>query len=215
MKKLIPILLISLIALSCKKSRTLHFTGKVVNAVTGEGIGGIEMQLIETRGADLQDPFQTNLDAVEIIQSDANGNFEIEYTGWNRYGYYILTNLNSQTHKMVGWQGGGDEIKTVELEEVNDNLEIVPFGVRFLKTKNINCIDENDSANFDITYLLTNMISDNNFYWTGCVDGQGVSSWSIGDYRYDWYVIRSGVRTDCTKVFTVHENDTALVELFY
>ena len=113
MKKLCYILAISLLAISCKKDRTINFSGKVYDPITGEGIEGIEMQLIETRGADLQDPFQTNLDAVEIIQSDANGNFEIEYAGWNRYGYYILTNYESSSFRMVGWENGGDEIKNV------------------------------------------------------------------------------------------------------
>ena len=203
-------------SLSCKKSRTLHFTGKVVNAVTGEGIGGIEMQLIETRGADLQDPFQTNLDAVEIIQSDANGDFEIEYTGWNRYGYYILTNLNSQTHKMIGWQGGGDEIKTVELEEVNDNLEIVPKGRYRYDIKNINCFDDTDTMHRELFWLLTNTNYPNNFFWTGCHEKQGVSGKiNVGDYRWDYYVIRNGVRTDSSIFFTINENDTTDVQIYY
>ena len=53
-------------------------------------------------------------------------------------------------------------------------------------------------------------------YWTGCIDEQGITDpIKIGNYRYDWYVIRNGVRTDSSKIFTVYENDTTHVELFY
>ena len=118
---------------------------------------------------------------------------------------------------MIGWQGGGDEIKTVELEEVNDNLEIVPMGRYRQHIKNVFCEGANDSLHIELTYLLTGHTFNNNIFTTGCYESsQNVGpKVGIGDYRNDWYVIRNGVRTDCSKVFTIYEDDTTFVEAFY
>ena len=216
MKKLITILLISLLVLSCKKNRTLHFTGKVVNAVTGEGIEGIEMKLIETSGPSISDPFSTQSDDVKTLYSDVDGSFEFVYTGWNRKGYYILTNLDYQTHDMIGWQDGGDEIKNVELEEINDNLEIVPMGRFSSHIKNVNCQGADDSMHVELTYLLTGVTYINNNFQIGCYEQYGVSSpIGIGDYRHDWYFVRNGLRTDSVAYFSVFENDTTHTLVYY
>ena len=72
---------------------------------------------------------------------------------------------------------------------------------------------------FKRIYLLNDEGSSYSTPRFGCYDWSSPigEDWSspIGDYRYDWYVIRNGVRTDCTKVFTVYENDTTSIELFY
>ena len=71
-------------------------------------------------------------------------------------------------------------------------------------------------ANF--TYLMTGETNSNNTYRTGCYENLATDNYfdnPIGEYRYDWFVIRNGVRTDCTKIFTIHEGESTLIEVFY
>lgn len=200
MKRIIVLIALTFLAIACKKDRTIVFTGRVINAVTGEGIAGVQMELVETRGVSIEDPLQTDLDIVQEVTSDANGDFNITYTGWNRYGYYILTHLNTNTHKMIGWQNGGDEIKEVELETFQDNLEIVPYTYQNFSVKNIDCFDESDSMRFNRIYLLTGETINWSSPRMGC---------------YDWFVYKNGVRTDSSRVFNVIEGDSTEVFIHY
>jgi hypothetical protein len=217
------LLYISLILLlfSCTKGKgNIYAEGRVYNPITGEGHSGIEMKLIRTN-AMTGDPFEgSNRKHEQTVITDEKGRFVIEHIG-NLFGTYILQPRDpSGTLNNVKWdqfESAIDGERPIEpKEELYDNFQMVPFGYIKRHTKNVNCEGPNDSMHIELTYLLTGVKYEHNNFNLGCFENlSGPTLKPIGDYRNDWYVIRNGVRVDCTKVFTIYENDTTFVERFY
>lgn len=210
---LIPILI--LIITACTKGGgNVYFSGKVYNAVTGEGISGVEIKLIKSNPF-AGDPLSGETTVEQALISDAKGRFEIIETIGSTSAYWYI--VNHPGYELIGWEVSGDESprKVRNGEEDYDNLKLVPYGDKEFDMDNVICNNSADSMQFRRTYLLTGESQGWSDFRLGCYSYQGVGQYSIGDYRYDWYVIRNGVRTDSTKIVTVHENDTTLVELFY
>lgn len=194
-----------MLLLSCTKgSGNIYVEGKTYNPVTGAPIPNVKIELIRTNKPGAGDPFTGGTATVKEVYSDANGNFVIEHLGALHGDYHVLPTVDGNTYQIIGWENAGGLTRAIEVsEETYDDLKVVTKGKYGYHIKNVNCIDSNDSMHRELT-------------WLGCYEASGVSGEiPIGDYRWDWYVIRNGVRTDCTKVFTVYENDTTFVELFY
>jgi hypothetical protein len=215
MKNLLYISLILLLFSCTKEGGNFYFEGRVYNPVTGAGIPGIEIKLVK------QQPLLGDVatggtsKVVKSVVSDANGNFKLVAVSNLAADHYYLTE-STDAYKMIGWENGEKEIRGVlKGKEDYDNLRLVPYGNNAYHFKNVNCIDENDSMSFNRTYLLTGETNNWSSFRTGCYDVSGDISFAEGDYRYDWYVIRSGVRTDSSRIFTVQEGQTTHVEVFY
>jgi hypothetical protein len=215
MKNLFYISLI-LLLLSCTKGKgNIYAEGRVYNPISGQGISGIEVRLMRTNNPTLAYE-GTGLEQKELVVTDGNGNFVIEHIG-NLFGTYELRVKDpSGDFKEIGWDETGTENREIKpKEEVYDNYMMIPYGNLSLHTENVNCQGPDDSLHRELTYLFQNETYNNDVFWLGCQNGQGISKWPIGDYRYDWYVIRGGVRTDSSTSFTIVEGQTTHVEVFY
>ena len=209
-------LLASFLVTCTKGKGNIYAEGRVYNPNSGEGIEGVEVILMRTNNPTVE--YQgTPLKRKEISTTDADGNYKIEHIGSLFGTYELRVALDPSKYAPVGWDSGSYGYRPIKpKEEVYDSFRIVGLGFLEVHLKNVNCEGPADSFHFEQVNLLTNDISINNVFWEGCLDeDDNYGAKPAGNYRYDWYVIRGGVRTDSSIFFTINENDTTDVQIYY
>ena len=185
MKKLILILIIGVLLISCKKERTIHITAK--NAVTGTPYPGLRYQVIQ----EWSGSFKKKYSILESGELDENGEayFNKKLPKDDVYRVIVDGPENSCYVNDIGLFNGGEtnfEAAFEFAECANLNLNI----------HNVNCQDSTDVMRFRAKYSFSDWEG-----WStkriGCYDFDSPDYFEVpqGTRMYQWEVIRNGVKT--------------------
>lgn len=191
MKYLIIILTTCALCMGCKKNRTVIVKGKVLNPITNEGFADqtVYLQYMSSGSLGTTGSFQN----ATSVQTDANGFFEIEYTGNKNYN--LMCDILD--HYRVGWYLNNEQATSFSTmsvpkgEETYAEYHSVPY-------KTINMVINHNSCEgvTDTTYFQTKRtIIDENFSslsspQVGCLNSNSNPEFLAGTWIYKFTLIR-------------------------
>ncbi|MFA5574388.1 MAG: carboxypeptidase-like regulatory domain-containing protein [Brumimicrobium sp.] len=139
------IIVLGVTFMSCNRKTTLK--GRVMNPITGEGIGGATISASKTT-LELPGGYKT----VEQTTSDANGDFLLEFKK-------SAANIGVSTGNYydIGWyQNGaiqpGYYLPVQQGKNMKADFYAVPYGKLMGHIKNVNCESQNDTMWFKMKY---------------------------------------------------------------
>jgi len=204
------IIVLGVTFMSCNRKTTLK--GRVMNPITGEGIGGATISASKTT-LELPGGYKT----VEQTTSDANGDFLLEFKK-------SAANIGVSTGNYydIGWyQNGaiqpGYYLPVEQGKNMKADFYAVPYGKLNLDIKNINC-----EGITDIMWLRKKWQYDEDYgTWPqlsreGCYQTlSGASKVPIGEYVYQIKVQRASGDTIMEFPGIVYENQLTTFEIYY
>lgn len=210
--------LFGLIFISCTKlGKNITVKGRVLNPITGEGIGGVELWLQKTSGG-LPGGYKT----IKTTTTDENGAFEISKLGLN--GYY-LTPGDLGDRYPIGWfkengemaEGTKFLLNVRKRKTMHVEFHAVEYGNLLINVENQNCEGPADEMKFQ---FKTQFDDDFGYFtpvFTGCFSvfpTEGTKT-PMGQRIYKLTVTRSsGISYIYDTVF-VNNTGTTTVNLFY
>ena len=207
--------ILSISALSCTKlGKNVTIEGRVMNPITGEGIEGIELELLRTT-AGLPGGYKS----VKSTRSNTDGSYEISKGGLA--GYWLACRVPAEYYQ-IGWVQNGSNVtaSTGNLnvkkgKTMHADFYAVPYGEYQIKIKNINCTGSNDSIILKRTNEVGSFIAAD-WVFTGCADyTTSTSKVPMGKIFTKYTVIRSGISTDFETDFMVVPNQMNYQEILY
>jgi hypothetical protein len=210
MKKLVLLLIIGSLFVSCKKERTIHITAK--NAATGEGYAGLGFVLRETKG------YVTSTGEVQkkVYEGtlNAQGEAVFDYKLKNNRSYVLTTLVPEEELCYIN-------NTSYTLSNLDDNykFDFLFAGCASLKLNihNINCQGPADSMRFRSRYNYENQWQSWTTYRTGCYnfDSPDYFEVSQGKRMYEWEVIRNGNKTTFSGNVILDKGEYGIFEMNY
>jgi hypothetical protein len=194
MKNLIFLCAALLLVVSCGKLGKTTVEGRVINAVTGQPIADVPMELWEyCKGYSVQNCNSL----ISSTRTDAQGHFSFKFHERNSDWEYTAA-IETETQRNYMSDNTGLDIwryKAVSSDSDNITLRVVPLG--YLKTsyKNKNYVDDNDLFRIRSYYSALPQSSDTRW---GEVKGayeyidSDYSNLAMGWLVTEWQVFRTG-----------------------
>lgn len=208
MKKILYIFLVSILIFSCTKGGgNIYIEGRVFNPVTGDGIKGIEIDLLRNKFGGAVGAQSGGVKLCELVYTDENGHFEIKHTG-GLQSYYVQALPNAEDYYGIGWINistknktypiGGGSFTVKKGKNMHADFRAVPYGYIKLNINNINCQGAGDhfvlySEGTQVDINKNGLMIDE----TGCYQYNevGYSKIPMGGRYYRWEVTRNGITT--------------------
>jgi uncharacterized GH25 family protein len=122
-------LLLFAIFSSCTKAgKTIAIKGRVLNPINGKGIEGAQLRLLKLT----PNGFQEKEKVAKSIETDVNGNFELDQLGLTRD--FVLSSDNVKGNYRLGWYESGklltaeSRIEIKKGKTTNIDYYALPFG---------------------------------------------------------------------------------------
>jgi len=191
MKKLLCLLIIPVLLISCNKK--YHVIGRVYNPVTGEGLANVKVEFFKSNVG-----LSTGYSEVASTLTDGNGNYDLEYKG---KAENVKLELDASLYQLGNYyEGNYQTVRGLEPKKTQQiDWHAVPYGKLKLNIHNNSCENPQDKIVIDRKYRH----DPNNSIYTpitllGCHNEDGTPSSNIpmGYYDITWTVTKTSTGTN-------------------
>ncbi|MCB0476949.1 MAG: hypothetical protein KDC84_02230 [Crocinitomicaceae bacterium] len=212
--KIYALLFIVLLSTSCTKRRSVRIS--VYNPITGERYENIHGGLSERKkdGIFLGLYNNSKWQTVENFVTDINGEAGFTYKFLHNHAYFAFIEYSKdefELYKINSQIAYSQKAKFGYAE-----FQLIPLAKIKLNIRNVNCQGAQDTMKlYRVFQLDSDSGNPQNFY--GCYDFMAnyYSKIKMGEWRYEWEVIRNGISTFHDTTFYLNENDSIEVNIFY
>jgi hypothetical protein len=200
-----------------KLGKNVTIEGRVMNPITGEGIEGIELELLRTTSG-----LPGGYKSVKSTRSNTDGSYEISKGGLA--GYWLACRVPVEYYQ-IGWVQNGSNVTastgnlTVKKgKKMHADFYAVPYGKLQIVIKNNNCFDVNDELSIFRTHSIQDFYSGvpNPAIYTGCVNQVGnLNKAPMGWYTYSGTVTKNGITTSISDSIYLEEDETEIWNINY
>ena len=153
-----------------KLGKNVTIEGRVMNPITGEGIEGIELELLRTTTG-----LPGGYKSVKSTNSNSDGSYEISKGGLA--GYWLACRVPAEYYQ-IGWVQNGSNVTastgnlTVKKgKKMHADYYAVPYGCALWHVKNVNCESAIDTMWYKIKYEYdSDFLNIWSFPYIGCSD---------------------------------------------
>ena len=182
-----------------KLGKNVTIEGRVMNPITGEGIEGIELELLRTTTG-----LPGGYKSVKSTNSNSDGSYEISKGGLA--GYWLACRVPAEYYQ-IGWVQNGSNVTastgnlTVKKgKKMHADFYAVPYGSMKYTIKNTSCFDQNDVLVINRKYQLsdmTNSYSGSSTY-NDCFEfiGNVYSQYPMGWHYMSGYYTKNNITTN-------------------
>ena len=228
MRNLIIVFFLCILFSCTKGGGNIYIEGRVFNPVTGDGIKGIEIDLLRNKLDGAVGAQSGGVKLCELVYTDENGNFEIKHTG-GLQSYYVQALPNAEDYYGIGWTNISTKNKiystnitsfTVKKgKNMHADFQMVPFKNLITHTKNINCQGNTDTLKpyYDGSQWGFNLYSIGQLaIHSGCYETETLPyKVPMGKYYYHWEVVRNGITNIYYDTVIVGSQESTIFEMFY
>ena len=223
MKLKYGILIISLLSTvlitgnSCTKlGKNVTIEGRVMNPITGEGIAGIELELLRTTSG-----LPGGYKSVKSTNSNSDGSYEISKGGLA--GYWLACRVPAEYYQ-IGWVQDGSNVTTStgnltvkKGKKMHADFYAVSYGEIKTSIHNVNCQGATDIVIFKREYSsFSNISVFQDFIYSGCYNNEGsFAKVPSGNYKLEWTVIRGGQSNVYSHILFVPPNGQGSYNIEY
>lgn len=218
MKYVIVLIMLLTFFSGCTKfGKNVTIKGKIINPVTGQGIEGIELNLLREK-ATISGGFKS----VKSTTTDANGDFEISKLGLNSYHLRAQTGVDLYD---IGWfqndeniTGTGGMLNVKRGKTMHVEYRAVEYGNLQINIKNLSCFDTNDELKIFRTHSLPDFYNSvpNPAIYSGCIDNVGsLYQAPMGLYTYNGTVTKNGVVTPISDSIYLSAGQSFVWNIYY
>ena len=227
MRNLLYIIILTFLFSCTKGGGNVYVEGRVYNPITGNGIKGIEIDLLRNKLGGAVGAQSGGVKLCELVYTDENGHFEIKHTG-GLQSYYVQALPNAEDYYGIGWINistknktypiGGGSFTVKKGKNMHADFRLVPYGYLKLSLHNINCQGAADLIILErnnLTIPSYDGYSPMNF--PGCYDYDASDCAKVpsGEWQYKWTVIRNGTTTYHDTTFLLNEGECAWIKVNY
>jgi hypothetical protein len=206
MRFLIILSICFLLSTCTKLGENIYVKGKVINPATGKGIPGVEIALQKKTTFE----YATGYKPIEIVKTDANGEFEIRHLGG--FKQYYLNCMYSTAYHPIGWYINGEFINSyltkVKKGKKNEaDFQILPLAKYKYSIKNTNCFDEHDFLIINHSHQFDESKTTTSGPYMGCFTYSGSTyvEFPAGWMYYSGYYIKNGITTNFKDSLLIEE----------
>jgi len=201
---------------ACKKENSPKWTEveiEVKNGISSEPIDDIYFNLYGVKSSFPKSTHQIGTKYPE------NGHLKFGFRAKRRFDYILYQQQYSSyfTQRITGGE-------LVLGEENYFTYELVEFGHLILSVDNINCFNNKDALEFQLSYLdsdgypISSLYWDTGFTWDGCNTFTELynHSFPAGNYTFEWSVNReNNDNSSGHHTFFMSEDDTTYINIEY
>lgn len=205
MKFFLNIILLSLLLFSCGKKTTI--TGRIINPVTGIGIGNIEIEVLKEK----VNPIPGSMDGtgsklIETTTTDSEGYYAIEIRKSSSRNYYLSVIYDENKYTSTESTSVLIASKT---KNQTFNFGLTPYGFIKQDIHNINCFDSNDQMRYKRSNTSINLTSTYSTTFEGCFDFSSTEyfKYPMGWVKYEVETTKNGINSTLIDSFYLSENE--------